>query len=103
MVPKINTLKPRISTLDTRQGVGVAVERIRGYELTKIRERIAIRDGYTCQVCGRVTVDGEVDHITPLHLGGSADSDLNLQWLCKPCHKIKSDQEEVERQWPSKR
>jgi len=38
---KITTLKPRIATIDTRQGSSVAVERIRGYELTRIRERNA--------------------------------------------------------------
>jgi 5-methylcytosine-specific restriction protein A len=95
-MPKLNTLKPRISTLDTRQGVGVAVERIRGYELTKIRERILLRDGYTCRVCGRVTAQGEVDHVVPLAVGGGNNAE-NLQYLCKSCHKIKSDKEEKDR------
>lgn len=76
----ITTLKPRIATIDTRRGGPVAVERIRGYELTKIRKRIGLRDLYSCADCGRVTVDGEVDHVVPLHLGG-AESDENRQWL----------------------
>jgi len=48
-------------------------------------------------------VDGEVDHKTPLHLGGSACSDLNLQWLCKCCHKEKSKKEGERREWPEKK
>ena len=81
MMPKINTLKPRISTIDMRQGSRVAVNRIRGYELTKIRERIALRAGYLCEICGRVTGPryGVVDHKQPLYAGGQ-ESDENRVW-----------------------
>jgi 5-methylcytosine-specific restriction enzyme A len=96
MRPKITTLKPRIATIDMRQGSSVAVERIRGYELTKIRERILLRDGYACQRCGRVSVDLIVDHIVPLHLGGQ-EADSNRQALCVRCHDLKSEQEEEKR------
>lgn len=92
----LTTLKPRISTIDTRRGAPVAVERIRGYALTKIRERIGLRDLYTCQICGRVTARGEVDHVAPLHMGGQ-ETDENRQWCCVSCHRLKSDQEEKER------
>ena len=95
-MPNIPTLKPRIATLDTRQGSSMAVERIRGYELTKIRERIALRAGYVCEICGRVTGPryGVVDHKVSLHLGGQ-ESDENRQWICvEPCHRLKSEQEE---------
>jgi 5-methylcytosine-specific restriction endonuclease McrA len=97
---KITTLKPNIPTLDTRRGSSVAVERIRGGRLAKIRERIALRDECTCQICGRVTTHGEVDHIVPLYVGGQ-ETDENRQWLCaalpgeKPqCHEKKSEEEE---------
>jgi len=96
-MPKLNTLKPRISTLDTRRGSSAAVERIRGGKLRKIRERIMLRDEYTCQICKRVCSNGEVDHIVPLHMGGVEGSDANLQYLCRGCHRLKSDQEEKER------
>ena len=96
MKPKLATLKPKIQTIDTRRGASPLVERIRGYELTKIRERIGLRDEYTCQMCGHVTARGEVDHRTPLYAGGGNNIE-NLQYLCKPCHKIKSDREEKER------
>ena len=68
---KINTLRSTILSLDIRRGVPVAIDRIRGGRLKKIRERIMLRDGYECQICGRATARGEVDHITPLHLGGA--------------------------------
>lgn len=91
---KINTLNPKIAKIDLRRGSQVATERIRGYELTKTRERIGLRDEYTCQICGRLTARGEVDHKTPLHLGGK-ESDENRQWVCaEPCHREKTEREE---------
>jgi len=96
-MPRITTLKPKIEAIKTNTCASFAVERIRGWKLQKIRQRILRRDNYTCQVCGRVSVDLEVDHITPLHLGG-AESDENRQSICsEPCHKEKSEREEKER------
>jgi 5-methylcytosine-specific restriction enzyme A len=93
---KISTLKPRIATLDTRQGSSMAVERIRGYELTRIRERILLRDGYACRDCGRVSIHLEIHHDRPLHLGGS-ESDINRISLCKECHAKRTAKEQAER------
>jgi len=95
-MPKIESLKPRLTTLDTRQGSSAAANRIRGWKLVKIRERILLRDRYTCQVCGRVGTDLEVDHVVPLAIGGN-NSDSNLQVLCPSCHLVKSEAEEKER------
>lgn len=53
------------------------------------RETILIRDKYTCQACGTVTLDLEVDHIVNIAQGGS-DDDANLQSLCVPCHQLKT-------------
>jgi 5-methylcytosine-specific restriction enzyme A len=56
----------------------------------RIVERVKTRDQYTCRKCGRVTLDGEVDHITSTSKGGT-DDDANLQYLCKePCHGDKT-------------
>ena len=92
-------LERKTKTLDISVGSQVGTERIRGSQLYKIRERIALRDIYACQVCGRVIglQEGQVDHKIPLHLGG-AESDDNRQWLCPECHAKKSDQEEKGRQ-----
>lgn len=93
----IKSLIPTIGRLDNRVGNPEIHTRIRGRHLSNIRERIALRDEYTCRVCGRVTVQGEVDHVVPLCLGGS-NSDQNLQWICpEPCHREKSEREERER------
>lgn len=45
-----------------------------------------------CVVCegkGRTTAATEVDHIKPLHKGGTDDQD-NLQGLCHDCHSDKT-------------
>lgn len=89
----LKTLKPKIQTLDTRIGTAPATERIRGRKLQKINQRIGLRDMWTCQICGRVDAHGEVDHKVPLHLGGPAGPDSNMQWLCIPCHREKSAKE----------
>jgi len=91
---KINALKPSLTQLDIKRGTSAAVERIRGGRLRAIRDRIALRDGYICQMCGYVTARGEVDHKVPLHLGGQ-ESDENRWWLCSGCHKVKSEREET--------
>jgi len=74
----------------------MATERIRGRELDRIRQRILARDGDACVDCGRV-YDLEIDHVIPLSEGGS-NLDLNLQTLCKSCHKLKSNKEAQKRE-----
>lgn len=96
----LNTLKPRIKTLDTRKAkASPATERIRGGRLQTIRKRILRRDNYLCQMCleqGNSRLAEEVDHKTPLFQGG-AESDENRWSLCKSCHDAKSAEEEAER------
>lgn len=59
------------------------------------RLRILGRDHWQCQLryptrcVGKAT---EMDHRTPVHLGG-ADDDHNMQAVCKPCHAKKSSDE----------
>ena len=90
---KITTLKSRIKTLDNDRVSTIAADRIRGRRLAHIRERVLLRDSYTCRRCGRVSLHLEVDHIRPLHLGGR-ESDENRQALCRDCHAAKSAEEE---------
>ena len=75
----LKSLRPRVSQISCSRVANPATERIRGNTLKKIRKRILLRDRYTCQVCGRVGLDLEIDHIVPLYLGG-AESDEN-RWL----------------------
>ncbi|GFM89357.1 hypothetical protein PSCICO_47560 [Pseudomonas cichorii] len=90
---RLKTLRPRIepaqtsrlkSAAPTEWGSGRG-----GRPWRRIRERILIRDQYTCQKCGKITEQLEVDHIIGKTLGGT-DDDLNLQSLCVPCHQVKT-------------
>ena len=48
------------------------------------------RDGYTCCICRKAGGELEVDHILPVSRGGSNKLE-NLQTLCKPCNRGKSN------------
>jgi 5-methylcytosine-specific restriction enzyme A len=50
----------------------------------------------SCEAAGRIEAALEVDHRTPLHLGGSEDG-TNLQGLCLACHLAKSAAEATAR------
>ncbi|CAH0650399.1 MULTISPECIES: HNH endonuclease [Pseudomonas] len=90
---KLNILKQNVTMLptapvaqvnETQWGSGRG-----GRPWRRIRDRILLRDNYTCQACGLVTKDLEVDHIINVAEGGS-DDDSNLQALCVPCHQEKT-------------
>jgi hypothetical protein len=55
-----------------------------------VRSRVARRDNYTCQSCGRHLKDDEVefDHIIPLSKGGSSE-EHNLRLTCLECNRSK--------------
>ena len=46
-----------------------------------------------CKKNGLITPGKDVDHITPIRLGGEIYDYDNLQTLCKPCHNRKSGKE----------
>lgn len=85
--PMIAEQKGKVATKLSRWGSGRG-----GRPWERKRQRIFLRDNYTCQHCFRPTVDLECDHIVNLAQGGS-DDDSNLQSLCVPCHKIKTAKE----------
>lgn len=95
---RLACLKPRVATLDTRRtGMLTTPENYGqgrgGRPWRRVADSIKVRDKYTCQQCGRVTVEGDVDHRVPRSRGGS-DDPSNLQWLCRvPCHAEKSKRE----------
>lgn len=83
-----------------------------GIKWNRTRERIFIRDNYTCRICGEHVIDNtnrnnknikasddsrkwaHCDHITPKESGGSND-DNNLQTTCGRCHSQKTAEEGV--------
>ena len=54
-----------------------------------IRARTVRRDRRMCQICGVVTLRGEVDHVQPRHLGGHRPPSTIFRYLCKSCHKAR--------------
>ena len=60
----------------------------------KIRQRIALRDSYTCQSCGQITDEGHCSHIVPQAKGGG-DADDNLRWLCEDCNMREAQHESM--------
>ena len=58
----------------------------------ELRTQIAMRDNYTCQICGKYMPDGvglHIDHIIPVSKGGKSVPS-NLQVLCSKCNGHKS-------------
>ena len=79
----------------TQERKGNTTERGYGQAWRIKRVRILERDGYLCQVCkqaGKITPAHAVDHIINKANGG-ADSEDNLQAICKSCHKAKTQAE----------
>lgn len=61
------------------------------------------RDNYTCQYCGLMNGNLEVDHIVPFSKGGS-DELFNLTTACKRCNIQKKDKSVVEfKKWKYER
>lgn len=52
------------------------------------RREVFIRDGFTCQYCGRQGGDLTIDHVNPRSLGGGHSWD-NLVTACKLCNHRK--------------
>lgn len=94
---RLSTLRPRMQDAGSRKFAAPVVDEKQsgwgsgrgGRPWRRKREAILVRDKYTCQSCGLVTSELEVDHIINVARGGS-DADANLQALCVPCHQRKT-------------
>lgn len=73
----------------------------RGYgtKHNALRRKVFLRDGFICQMCGKLCIEGgehrdrpHKDHIVPLSKGGS-ESMANSQTLCGACNSRKSNME----------
>ena len=79
----------------TAEDRGSSTDRGYGWDWRKRRDRIMRKHKYLCQPClakDRVMPAVAVDHIVPKAEGGT-DADENLQAICKPCHKLKTESE----------
>ncbi len=94
---RLSTLRPRIKDAESRKLSALVVDdKLSGWgsgrggrPWRRKRDAILLRDKYTCQACGVVTSELEVDHIVNVAQGGS-DDDANLQALCVPWHQAKT-------------
>lgn len=58
------------------------------------RMHLAYKQNYVCAMCETLLPPQfDLDHIIPLHKGGSNDWKTNLQCLCAQCHNKKSTEE----------
>ncbi|NIE95175.1 HNH endonuclease [Acinetobacter sp. Tr-809] len=88
---KLQTLKPRLQAQRTPRQNSWGSGR-GGRPWRRLKAKIHLRDKYTCQSCSVVTMELELDHIVNIAQGGN-DDESNLQSLCVPCHKDKTQRE----------
>ena len=89
------TIVELIRTLESKLTASAFAKEQRALMTRKLRERIKIRDNFTCCSCGNSThVEPnlllEIDHITPVSKGGCTTEE-NLQTLCWKCNRAKSN------------
>lgn len=85
-LPSLNNRSPSLKPI-SNWGSGRG-----GRAWRKIKEQVHLRDAYTCQQCGIISLELECDHILNKAQGGTDDLD-NLQSLCKSCHAKKTQRE----------
>ena len=54
----------------------------------ELKQAVFKRDNYTCQYCGNVGGDLEIEHIIPVSKGGNNDI-RNLVTACRACNRAK--------------
>ena len=97
----LKTLRPRLATISTKAVNDTHQPKSRwghgrgGRPWRRKRDEIFKRDKYTCQVCGRVGGELELDHILNVARGGTDDAS-NLQTICTACYKPKTHAESQE-------
>jgi 5-methylcytosine-specific restriction protein A len=62
-----------------------------------VRRRVMVAAASCCQSCGgRVRFNGQIDHRIAI-INGGENRESNLQFLCKPCHGIKTGEDVAEK------
>lgn len=93
---RLQTVKPKLKLLDSSKARPVqATKRPTGNSLYALMKSYSLNHPRICAECkrkGLVSYGDELDHIMPLHLGGS-NAEQNLEWLCREHHLEKSKSE----------
>jgi len=63
----------------------MALDKLNSRRYREQRERVFMRDGRMCQLCGTDEGEMHIDHIIPRKSGGDHSLD-NLRVLCKSCN-----------------
>ena len=63
----------------------MALDKLNSRRYREQRERVFMRDGRACQLCGTDEGEMHIDHIIPRKVGGDHSLD-NLRVLCKSCN-----------------
>jgi len=63
----------------------MAIDKLNSRRYREQRERVFMRDGRACQLCGTDEGEMHIDHIIPRKAGGDHSLD-NLRVLCKSCN-----------------
>jgi 5-methylcytosine-specific restriction protein A len=95
LMPLLQTLRPRLSAQPVERAARVlqppGTARMTSRPWARLRAKVLMSNPLCvkCAATGRVQAAHEVDHIVPLHSGGTHDRS-NLQPLCRPCHADKT-------------
>ncbi|MCM3131220.1 HNH endonuclease [Paenibacillus polysaccharolyticus] len=89
----INNLNKFVDYLNTLVKFRKSIAGQRALMTSALREKMKVRDHYTCQSCGISAYNEkhlllEIDHIIPLSKGGET-TESNLQTLCWKCNRTK--------------
>ena len=84
--PRLQAVRTETSNMQPKKNWGSGRG---GRPWRRLKAKIHLRDLYTCQCCGLVTMELELDHIVNVAQGGT-DDESNLQSLCSPCHLKKT-------------
>jgi 5-methylcytosine-specific restriction protein A len=95
LMPLLQTLRPRLAAQPVERTARVlqppGTARMTSRPWARLRAKVLMSNPLCvkCAATGRVQAAQEVDHIVPLHSGGTHDRS-NLQPLCRPCHAEKT-------------
>jgi 5-methylcytosine-specific restriction protein A len=92
--PRLTSLKPRLSTLDTRRvkpAQKVADPFYGTSAWRSLMARLLAERGRRCEACGRTGCRIYGDHRRELQDGGAALDPSNVMLLCAACHTRKTD------------